>query len=32
VFISGPTNVGVPQALRPAALGSQPLPDPKTCN
>jgi len=32
LFIAGPTNVGVPQTLRPAALGQNPLPDPKTCN
>ena len=31
LFIAGANNLGVPQALRPAALG-QPLPDPKTCN
>ena len=32
IFISGTGNVGVPLSLRPAALGHQPLPDPKTCN
>ena len=32
VFISGAGNTGVPLSLRPAALGHQPLPDPKTCN
>jgi len=31
VFIAGRNGVPVPQALRPAALGT-PLPDPKTCN
>lgn len=32
VFISGTGNAGVPLALRPLALGKEPLPDPKTCN
>ena len=32
VFISGAINTGVPLSLRPAALGKNPLPDPKTCN
>jgi hypothetical protein len=32
VFISGSGNAGVPLGLRPAALGKNPLPDPKTCN
>jgi len=32
VFIAGAGNVGIPSALRPQALGHQPLPDPKTCN
>ena len=32
IFISGTGNAGVPLSLRPAALGHQPLPDPKTCN
>ena len=32
VFIAGSGNTGVPLSLRPAALGHQPLPDPKTCN
>jgi hypothetical protein len=32
VFISGNGNAGVPLTLRPAALGKNPLPDPKTCN
>jgi len=32
VFIAGAGNAGVPLALRPPALGPQPLPDPKTCN
>lgn len=32
VFISGAGAAGIPLSLRPAALGHQPLPDPKTCN
>ena len=32
VFIAGSGNAGVPLGLRPAALGKNPLPDPKTCN
>ncbi len=32
VFISGAGTAGIPLSLRPAALGHQPLPDPKTCN
>ena len=32
VFIASVGNAGVPSALRPPALGHQPLPDPKTCN
>jgi hypothetical protein len=32
LFIAGTGNTGVPLGLRPAALGKNPLPDPKTCN
>ncbi len=32
VFISGSAGVPTPVTGRPPALGSQPLPDPKTCN
>ncbi|HEU5399656.1 MAG TPA: FecR family protein [Gammaproteobacteria bacterium] len=32
VFVSGSNNAGIPLALRPLALGKNPLPDPKTCN
>ena len=32
VFVSGSNNAGTPLALRPLALGKNPLPDPKTCN
>jgi len=32
VFIAGSSSVPTPGGARPAALGSQPLPDPKTCN
>lgn len=32
VFISSADSASIPLALRPAALGRDPLPDPKTCN
>lgn len=32
VFISGPHNASQPLPQRPAALGKNPLPDPRTCN